>query len=517
MASSISFMRTTLNSLVATYHILLMTINRCTDYTKTSHNITLVPTPETMSLSEAIDAPISCAKELQKRVDVELQLDEKISEYIIMDRQWLEDNLLCLVSNAVKYSEEGTTANVKVFLCDLFTSEAMNSFNTTTNSSRFKKQAHIRNVHHDNDARVALRFEVEDAGPGMHFFDNNRNFEDFSRTEIDEMKMLFQEPNFTVRKELGGSGLGLHCLAIRVDAIGGQYGIRPRYDHSHGCVFWFSVPYIPVSSLKGSVHTGMSNKSTSMKSPPRQQITDRYVSSVDNVFENDHQKSHDGYVPSDNGGQHYIPKSLAQTHAKDLQRSLYSIPSFYSDSPRAVHRGESSIATEGPITTTASSTKSAARLAGVSRFLVVDDSLPILKILKLMLEKNGFEVVTAANGTEAVKFFQRDFDVKATSEQSGLPAFDAILMDVQMPVMGGVEAITMIRSFERCSHPELNLFRHHLIVAMSAGNDDQTLAAVYNAGADEFLSKPFNLKSFKKILRDFPFKPRIKEDHAKQL
>jgi CheY-like chemotaxis protein len=143
------------------------------------------------------------------------------------------------------------------------------------------------------------------------------------------------------------------------------------------------------------------------------------------------------------------------------------------------------------------------------RLLVIDDSLPILKMLKLMLEKDGYEVITAVNGLEAVQCFHTFMEEKVNSQYHSHQSFDAILMDIQMPVMGGIEAIRQIRESEKFSHPLLHLFPHHLIVAMSAGSDDEILEAIYKAGADEFLSKPFNLQSFKKILHNF------QEEHTK--
>jgi hypothetical protein len=105
---AVSFMTVTLNSLIGTYQVLLMTINRFTDYTKISHDITLCPLMESVHLLDSLIAPISCVQDLQSKIAVELQpIDSNISEFIITDRQWLQDNVLCLVTNAVKFSVQG--------------------------------------------------------------------------------------------------------------------------------------------------------------------------------------------------------------------------------------------------------------------------------------------------------------------------------------------------------------------------------------------------------------------------
>lgn len=105
----------------------------------------------------------------------------------------------------------------------------------------------------------------------------------------------------------------------------------------------------------------------------------------------------------------------------------------------------------------------------VRRVLVVDDSRVNQLVLRTLLLRRGFQVVTAARGDEAVRM--------ATEQQ-----FDLILMDVQMPEMDGLEATRRIRGFERQS-------RHTPVVAVTACEPcsrDQCLSA----GMDDYLTKP---------------------------
>jgi CheY-like chemotaxis protein len=153
--------------------------------------------------------------------------------------------------------------------------------------------------------------------------------------------------------------------------------------------------------------------------------------------------------------------------------------------------------------------------------LVVDDSLAIVKMLKIMLEKNGFLVSTASNGLEAVSRVQESLDylsLKAGNDDSpDHCSFDAILMDIQMPIMDGIEAINKIRQIEKeIKAPDSSILSrtfHHLIVAMSASSDDETVSSAYTAGADKFIAKPFNLFTFQQILQEYNER-NIVDDHT---
>jgi len=97
---------------------MLMTINRCIDYTKASKGLKLTPKYETIGLLDTLQLPLECMKNIQARIAIEmLAVDStKICSHIITDKQWLQENILCLLSNAVKYSAEGSVFCVSLTL-----------------------------------------------------------------------------------------------------------------------------------------------------------------------------------------------------------------------------------------------------------------------------------------------------------------------------------------------------------------------------------------------------------------
>lgn len=103
--------------------------------------------------------------------------------------------------------------------------------------------------------------------------------------------------------------------------------------------------------------------------------------------------------------------------------------------------------------------------------LVVDDEPTNRLILEILLKKNGFEVIQAENGIEAVDCF-----VNKTP--------DIIFMDVMMPVMDGYEAATKIK--------QLSGEKFIPIIFLTAITDEDSLNRCVEAGGDDFLTKPFN-------------------------
>jgi signal transduction histidine kinase len=88
---------------------MLMNINRCMDYTKATNGLKLVPHIETAPLIETIALPLHVMNAMQgdkARIEL-LPVPMEICSHIITDKQWLQENLMCLLSNAVKYSHKG--------------------------------------------------------------------------------------------------------------------------------------------------------------------------------------------------------------------------------------------------------------------------------------------------------------------------------------------------------------------------------------------------------------------------
>lgn len=120
------------------------------------------------------------------------------------------------------------------------------------------------------------------------------------------------------------------------------------------------------------------------------------------------------------------------------------------------------------------------------KILLADDEADILEIVGYNLELQGYQVITAKNGAEAL--------VKAKKEKPHL-----IILDVMMPEMDGIEACEQLRKI-----PELS---QTLIVFLTARGEDYSQVVGFEAGADDYITKPIKPKvlmsKVKALLRRF--------------
>ena len=116
--------------------------------------------------------------------------------------------------------------------------------------------------------------------------------------------------------------------------------------------------------------------------------------------------------------------------------------------------------------------------------LLAEDNELNMEIAEFVLQNEGAEVSKAWNGEETVELFRKS--------ESG--EFDAILMDIMMPVMNGYEATKMIRSLDREDAKVIP------IIAMTANAFTEDRLRAKEAGMNEHIAKPFDVKLLVKII-----------------
>ena len=117
-----------------------------------------------------------------------------------------------------------------------------------------------------------------------------------------------------------------------------------------------------------------------------------------------------------------------------------------------------------------------------ARILVVEDNPLNLKLIRDVLEFEGFDVLTAQSGEEGL-----------TVASSGWP--DLVLMDLQLPGIGGHEALLRMRSDPRCSSVP--------VVAVTAFAMKDDIERAEEAGFDGYIAKPISVRALPKQLAAF--------------
>ena len=111
------------------------------------------------------------------------------------------------------------------------------------------------------------------------------------------------------------------------------------------------------------------------------------------------------------------------------------------------------------------------------KILVVDDEALLVKGIRFNLQNEVYEVITGSNGLEAVQLVQEQHP-------------DLVVLDVMMPEMDGLTACSKIREFSNIP-----------IIMLTAKTDDMDKLIGFDHGADDYLTKPFNILELKARIR----------------
>ena len=248
------------------------------------------------------------------------------------------------------------------------------------------------------------------------------------------------------QRRTGGTGLGLYSLAKRLESLGGLCGVEELANGRRGSCFWFAFPYRPHENL-------VEIEATSGRDSMR----------VRNVLTDD-MRNMNRSLSVDEGA-----VGMSSMMCSFLRQECTASCGERQDrAPILIKRSSLSI-------------------------LLVDDSGLIRKATSRSLARQGHKVEVAQHGAECLQILE-----------SKLKKFDLILMDLQMPVMDGLEATRRIREVEKegsMSDGPAEACRPHIaIVGFTANTVAESRSACLESGMDGFLEKPLSMKSFQECL-----------------
>ena len=374
--------------------------------------------------------------------------------------------------------------------------------NLVGNAIKFTHQGFVRlevDVLSRSEAAATLRFTVRDSGIGI------------SESVMAEIFKPFSQADASTTRKYGGTGLGLSISRKLVALMGGTLEASSTLGRGSAFSFTLSFPFaaLPADSerqLQGldlliaddSEVSREALRSTALSLGWNPTVVDGGQAALEQVAQRQRagQKPEllvlDWKMPDLDGlrvaqavnaqlqGAQGPIIILATAHSRDelLAHADSALADAVLNKPvsaSALYDAVAAAMVKRGTLTSNTSNKDNARLRGV-RILVVDDSEINREVARLIFEREEALVSTANDGQEALQWLD-----------AHVSEVDLVLMDVQMPVMNGIEATQRIRTDSR--------FTTLPIVALSAGAFAHDRAVAMDAGMNDHITKPMDVES----------------------
>lgn len=417
-------------------------------------------------------ADMLCQRAFEKNIEIIVDVDTHLPRMIKSDPSRIRQVLLNLLGNAIKFTHEGEI----LLRCE------WSHCDTTTGD-------------------LILKFSVIDSGIGI------------PKDKLETIFDKFSQADSSTTRKYGGTGLGLAISKKIVQALTGELGVRSTLGT--GSTFWFAIPVRQEEGAKQSIQEEFLHLLTNRKfhiiedSPASAAALGRLISTMGGTSTYQILSSNDAALRSeellDNAGI-FIDGGLPEMTIRDIMSVLSNLTKaapkvFFTSS--AYHADDAKFRTpeiaqysllkplrltqlarclcsafdislqitehhsQDEILTSSSSKH--------IRILVAEDNLINQKVVMGMLEKHGYRVDVVSDGTEAV-------------EAADTMPYDIILMDMQMPIMDGIQATKAIRAMKHQGN-------RVPIIALTANVQESDRKKCLAAGMNGFLSKPVRWKS----------------------
>ena len=449
---------------------LLTLINDILDYSKIeSGKIGLNPIGVDVRFMVERMAELLAPRAFDKNVDFAVHVSPDVPPLVLADEGRLRQVLFNLVGNALKFTSSGGVS-------------------ITVSRTTFLQ-----------DSKVALKFSIQDTGPGIEPEDQDRLFEEFEQGDL------------SAEQAQGSTGLGLAISKRIIEAMGGKIGLLS--DPGAGSIFWFEVilpcvndgrTSISTNSLStqnilivGTPDTTQHNLEQDLKclgaevtSLPRGEDPLSQAITLMEAGRNFTAIICDGEIAHEIGTTLCTAaEQIATKQGKPVPRRLIMLPLGDQSKLTAVEEYGFDGYLLKPVRqrSLVSQLQDAASADGgrldrpatpdelnddeedaAIRILLAEDNQVNALLARTLLNRDGHDVEIAKNGIEVLHAVENG-------------TFDLILMDIHMPKMDGLEATRQLRT---------GRFSHIPIIALTANAmmEDQDRCA--EAGMDDYLSKP---------------------------
>lgn len=404
----------------------------------------------------------------QKQIDMAFYFADNVPKHIIGDILRVKQILTNLISNAIKFTPDGEII--------------------------------VRTrMEHDDIGQCLLHFSVQDSGIGLSGTDRKRLFESFSQGDA------------SVTRQFGGTGLGLAISKQLVNLMHGQIGFEDNQERApteKGSTFWFTAQFTVDEEEIEHPHFPDMHVISYLAHPATANVLRHYLDNYQ-VHHVETQSILDLFSRLNDSSIDAENTWLVVDHSGDTEALLKEIRGRY-QGHIAVYGYQMALDLNmlneykaRPLYQPLSRTSLIQLLENKPVFelephddlkelnlhvLAVDDHLPNLIVLEALLGEINVKTTKAQSGQEALQILQERI-------QQGAKPFDLIFMDIQMPVMSGIDTTRAIRSLEstidNLKMPIIALTAHAL------ADEKQKLLKV---GMDDYVTKPIQMDQIIHIL-----------------
>jgi signal transduction histidine kinase/DNA-binding response OmpR family regulator len=401
----------------------------------------------------------------EKNIDLNFYLDPTISTKLKGDPTKIKEIIINLLSNAIKFTSYGGEINLIIEKVE------------------------------GNESQI--KFSVQDDGIGMSKEQQSRIFDAFSQADV------------SVTRKYGGTGLGLTISSQFVELMGGELELESAKDQ--GTTFFFTLPLEEVTSTEANYTHAFTNLTIGKY---EQEIPSKLDTYLEKYFEyfgpsvkhfesvgelkdlNDNQVCENYWIDIDKAKQnildaiHNIDNSKLIVIANITSRS--KLDELNINQNQIIHKPVTLTKLKNVLTSSTDTEnqvlqESTATIATKfdATILVTEDNIINQKLITRILEEHGITVDVANNGLES-------FEKRKTND------YDLVFMDIQMPVMDGIEATHEILDYEKNEKST-----HIPIVALTANALKGDRERFLNEGMDEYITKPIETSELLYILNKF--------------
>ncbi|MEM1297048.1 MAG: ATP-binding protein, partial [Verrucomicrobiota bacterium] len=408
-----------------------------------------------------------------KNLELMHWVDPTIPEVVFADYERLRQILINLVDNSIKFTPEGGEIEVKA------------------------------SVTETEDAKPIIRFSVRDNGMGIAEENQELIFE------------AFQQVDNSTTREYGGSGLGLAICEKMTELMDGNLRVESAVDE--GATFTFEIPLkidpeqprmehlfpyfeairekkIAVVSQRPALAENLETyyKGWSMEARSISGLNDGTFAELGKfnpqgvVLDATHQDETQIAAFVNQLASHNLPVMVVHRVGRELP--LTDHPKVCQQpkpiKERDMMQNLARVFSEDVVAAEKAEAKASKNMAleYPAKFLLVEDQPLNQKIVSMMLKKLGYEVDIAPNGLEGANSVNENGD------------YDMVIMDLQMPVLGGIDSTRLIRN-------NFDLPKQPVIVAMTGHALTGVRESCLEVGMDDFLTKPVALDELREAIQ----------------